>query len=390
LRTRTGGKVTEPHQIFVSYSSQDKPTADAVVEALENAYFKCWIAPRDIKPGGKHAEAILDALDECKVFLVVLTESANDSPQVEMEVDRAASKNKIIVSYKLYEGKLSKSFEYYLGNRHWLEGMNPPRERDNQALISALKEFVRPNEPEPEPGPVVEEEEVAPPATPAPEEEPSEAPLSRPHLNPLTAASLVLGLTVVVGLVAWSSGALGMHVPQATATFIAVRPSTLPSETVVPKETAVSTETIAPSKTPPPTQASPTATPPLWDQAIPVTYGQKMTSLPRAGVVITYGFYGAKGDIVSVVVESSNASPNNKVCSRPSHNWIPAPTYMTSFTLDPDGGGETVESLREMKSRDAIRDYELPASGAYHIQLHCEGSVCNAPCTSAVLTLEKK
>lgn len=37
--------------IFISYSSQDKPTADAACAVLEAAGIRCWIAPRDIMPG---------------------------------------------------------------------------------------------------------------------------------------------------------------------------------------------------------------------------------------------------------------------------------------------------------------------------------------------------
>ena len=40
-----------PHDVFVSYSADDKPTADAVCATLENKGIRCWIAPRDILPG---------------------------------------------------------------------------------------------------------------------------------------------------------------------------------------------------------------------------------------------------------------------------------------------------------------------------------------------------
>jgi hypothetical protein len=38
--------------VFISYSSQDKPTADAACAALEAANIRCWIAPRDIRSNG--------------------------------------------------------------------------------------------------------------------------------------------------------------------------------------------------------------------------------------------------------------------------------------------------------------------------------------------------
>lgn len=38
------------YDIFVSYSSKDKPVADAVVAGLEQKGIRCWIAPRDLTP----------------------------------------------------------------------------------------------------------------------------------------------------------------------------------------------------------------------------------------------------------------------------------------------------------------------------------------------------
>ncbi|HXQ15450.1 MAG TPA: toll/interleukin-1 receptor domain-containing protein [Caulobacteraceae bacterium] len=39
------------HDVFISYSSKDKTTADAICALLERDGAKCWIAPRDILPG---------------------------------------------------------------------------------------------------------------------------------------------------------------------------------------------------------------------------------------------------------------------------------------------------------------------------------------------------
>ena len=103
--------MTLQHEVFISYSSQDKSTAETIRDTLENTSLGCWFAPRDITPGRKYAEAILEGIDKCKVFLLVHTASANGSPQVEMEVNQAASKNKLILSLKLDESKLSKSLD---------------------------------------------------------------------------------------------------------------------------------------------------------------------------------------------------------------------------------------------------------------------------------------
>jgi hypothetical protein len=43
------------HDVFISYSSKDKPTADAACAILESKGIRCWIAPRDILPSADWA-----------------------------------------------------------------------------------------------------------------------------------------------------------------------------------------------------------------------------------------------------------------------------------------------------------------------------------------------
>jgi hypothetical protein len=54
------------HDVFISYSSRDKPTADAVCAALESHGIRCWIAPRDVLPGMEWGEAIVNAIHDSK------------------------------------------------------------------------------------------------------------------------------------------------------------------------------------------------------------------------------------------------------------------------------------------------------------------------------------
>ena len=54
------------HEVFVSYSTKDKPVADAVVTGLESNGIRCWFAPRDVTPGTSWGHAIADAIEANK------------------------------------------------------------------------------------------------------------------------------------------------------------------------------------------------------------------------------------------------------------------------------------------------------------------------------------
>ena len=51
------------HDVFISYSHHDKPTADAVCAKLEEDGIRCWYAPRDIQPGADWAGSIVHAIE---------------------------------------------------------------------------------------------------------------------------------------------------------------------------------------------------------------------------------------------------------------------------------------------------------------------------------------
>jgi len=59
-----------PFDAFVSYSNKDKTAADATCAVLEGAGVRCWIAPRDLTPGGEYGAAIIEAIDQCRVMVL--------------------------------------------------------------------------------------------------------------------------------------------------------------------------------------------------------------------------------------------------------------------------------------------------------------------------------
>ena len=86
---------------FISYSSTDKTAALAACAVLEGAGIRCWIAPRDIRPGGEYGAAIIDAIERCRVMVLIFSSSANSSRQITREIERAVSKGVPIVPVRI-------------------------------------------------------------------------------------------------------------------------------------------------------------------------------------------------------------------------------------------------------------------------------------------------
>jgi hypothetical protein len=126
------------HDVFVSYSTRDKLTADAVVARLEAARLRCWIAPRDILPGMEWGEGIIDGINRSRVMVLVFSSNANASPQIRREVERAVNKGLPIIPFRIEDILPSRSLEYFLSSPHWLDALTPPVEAHIQRLADAV------------------------------------------------------------------------------------------------------------------------------------------------------------------------------------------------------------------------------------------------------------
>ena len=133
------------HDVFISHSSNDRSTAEAALAALERAGHRCWIAPRDIVPGQDYGEAIVEGIRASRIFLLVLSSSSVDSPQVRRETERAADADIPIIPLRVEEVQPSRSLEYFISSAHWLDAFTPPLERHLEYLVSVVERLLRPD-----------------------------------------------------------------------------------------------------------------------------------------------------------------------------------------------------------------------------------------------------
>src|ERR1700744_3644740 len=113
------------HDVFISYSSKDKPVADATCATLEAQGIRCWIAPRDIRPGSDWGEAIIDGINDARVFVLVFSSNANVSVQIKREVERAINKGLPVIPFRIENVMPTKSLGYFLFPPHLLGGASP-------------------------------------------------------------------------------------------------------------------------------------------------------------------------------------------------------------------------------------------------------------------------
>jgi len=130
------------HDVFISYSSKDKPIADGICANLEAAGLRCWIAPRDIRPGEEWPKAITNAISQSRVMVLVFSTSSNSSKDVGREIVLAANHDLVIIPFKIENIEPEAGKQYYLAQTHWLEAMNPPTREHIHLLVDLVKTFV--------------------------------------------------------------------------------------------------------------------------------------------------------------------------------------------------------------------------------------------------------
>jgi formylglycine-generating enzyme required for sulfatase activity len=156
------------HDVFISYSMKDKRTADAACAALELAGIRCWFAPRDVPAGTSWPSAILGAIGQSRVMLLIFSAHAIDSEEVQREVGHAFRNRVVVVPFRIEDVPPSGDMAYFISTTHWLDAMAPPLEAHLQRLCQTVRALIPTlhRAAEPEPRPAAQAAPQSPPSEP--------------------------------------------------------------------------------------------------------------------------------------------------------------------------------------------------------------------------------
>jgi len=127
------------HDVFISYSTEDKPIADAACAILEAQRIGCWIAPRDVQPGIFYPQSIMVGIRGSRVLVLILSAKSHTCKHVMREVERAVNWEIPVVPLRIEEVSLSGSMEYLVGSVHWIDALTPPMERHFETLARVVR-----------------------------------------------------------------------------------------------------------------------------------------------------------------------------------------------------------------------------------------------------------
>lgn len=102
--------------IFISYKAEEFDEANWVRMILEKNGISCWMAPMCIPGGSSYANEIPQAIKNCKVFVLILSQKSQSSKWVPRELDQAINDEKIIMPFMIENCSLKDEFNFYLTN----------------------------------------------------------------------------------------------------------------------------------------------------------------------------------------------------------------------------------------------------------------------------------
>lgn len=140
---RIGGSIMDI-DVFISYhTASSLAVVEAVVNKLESVGVRCWYAPRDVV--GAYASSIIQAINACKIFLLMLNKPSSESPQVLNELnavtDRLSAKENVsIVPFHLADSdkEISPEAQYYVRRMHWIDAITPPLDERIEELVQKV------------------------------------------------------------------------------------------------------------------------------------------------------------------------------------------------------------------------------------------------------------
>lgn len=124
--------------VFISYSSLDSFYVEKLARMLEKMEISYWKAPDMIPAGSNYAKEIPQAIQNCRVFILMLSESSQKSIWVEKEIDSAIYYRKRIIPFQIDDAPLNDMFRFYLNNVQTISYAKGRRE-----AIEALKGRLR-------------------------------------------------------------------------------------------------------------------------------------------------------------------------------------------------------------------------------------------------------
>ncbi|RLD52325.1 MAG: hypothetical protein DRI94_03480 [Bacteroidetes bacterium] len=122
--------------IFVSNSKDDKSLSKKLVSKLESVGYSCFVLPRDESSGKSD-----DLIAESKIFILILSESAENSKHVTEQLKSAVEQNCTIIPFKAGKIDNNLGMQYMLQELEWVDAYGDGFDEAYDVLLEIIEEL---------------------------------------------------------------------------------------------------------------------------------------------------------------------------------------------------------------------------------------------------------
>lgn len=124
--------------IFVSNSKDDKSLSKKLVSKLESVGYSCFVIPRDEKSGKSD-----DLIAGSRIFILILSGSAENSKQVAEQLKSAVEHQCNIIPFKAGKTNNSLGMQYMLNELEWVDAYGDGFDEAYDVLLEIIDEITQ-------------------------------------------------------------------------------------------------------------------------------------------------------------------------------------------------------------------------------------------------------
>lgn len=125
--------------VFLSYSRRDADLVSRIYGDLESQGIQVWMDRQAIEAGSLWRTSIVDGIQSCQVFLLVVSEASQQSSNVAKEVSLAESNRKPILPLKIDATQIQPDFGYSLAGLQFVDMHRKGYENSLLELLQAIR-----------------------------------------------------------------------------------------------------------------------------------------------------------------------------------------------------------------------------------------------------------
>ncbi len=133
--------------VFTSYSSRDAQIVDTIVGRMSQAGLRVWLDRAEIKAGNAWSVQIVEAIDNCPAFVLMLSPNSAASKEVQQEVYLSHESRRAMFIVMLEPVKIPNEIRYQLAGKQILDVSRRGLEDVIEELTGTVQEYVAQFEP---------------------------------------------------------------------------------------------------------------------------------------------------------------------------------------------------------------------------------------------------